>query len=319
MARKNLLQGLMDPAASPAPAKSDGETSRVDVTRPRYNSGAIGAVSQSISDLKARAVQEIDVRMIDGGGITDRLENDAGHAELVESLREYGQQVPVLLRPNPNDPERFQIVYGRRRVAALRELGVPVRALVRVLDDRALIVAQGQENSARRDLSFIEKVNFARQMRDMDYSRKVICDALHVDKTLISRMLSVADRIPEPLIHAIGAAPSVGRDRWLSLADLFIDSPLPLEAVVATANAGGETSDARFEALISAIKPGKTAKPPAPQKLAALTTRDGSALAKVQHKGTKLTLTFDQAEGFDEWLVNNLAELHAHWKSGSQD
>lgn len=56
----------------------------------------------------------------------------------------------MLLRPSPNDAERFQIVCGRHRVAALRELGQPVKALIRVLDDRAVILTQGQENTARR-------------------------------------------------------------------------------------------------------------------------------------------------------------------------
>jgi ParB family chromosome partitioning protein len=256
MARKNLLKGLMEEATSPAP--SDEET-RVDLAKPRYSSGAIGAVSQSISELKSRAVQEIDPRMVDDAGIKDRLDDPAGLDDLIASITEYGQQVPVLLRPNPIYPERYQVVYGRRRVAALKAMNQPVRALIRVLNDRDLIMAQGQENSARRDLSFIERVNFARQMQDMKYDRKVICDALHVDKTLISRMLAVADRVPEPLITAIGAAPSVGRDRWLKLAELLEGTALD-DAISA---AQGDTSDKRFDAVFAALSPSRP--PPAPQ------------------------------------------------------
>ena len=126
MARKDLLRGLID--APPAPP----EEQRVDTARPRYATGAIGAVSQSIADLRARAVQEIDPRVIDEGGIRDRLDEDAGLDALIASVRDYGQQVPVLLRPNPNDPERYQVVYGRRRVAALRALEQPVKALIRL-------------------------------------------------------------------------------------------------------------------------------------------------------------------------------------------
>ncbi|WP_282154052.1 plasmid partitioning protein RepB [Ruegeria atlantica] len=311
MARKNLLKGLME--APPAPA-SDDAPSRVDVARPRYGSGAIGAVSQSISDLKSRAVQEIDPRTIDDGGLRDRLEETTGLAELAQSIREYGQQVPVLLRPNPNDSERFQVVYGRRRVAALRELGQPVKALIRVLDDRAVILAQGQENSARRDLSFIEKVNFARQMQDMGYERKVICDALHVDKTLISRMLSVSDRIPEPVIQAIGAAPSVGRDRWLKLADL-----LPQDQMQSAINAAqGDTSDDRFEAVLTALTPHK---PPAPRTDVPLKGADGTALGQMRRSGTKAVLTLDikAAEGFEGWLAENISDLHHRWKTGRDE
>jgi len=303
MARKNLLQGLMD--SPPAP---QSDAARVDVAKPRYGSGAIGAVSQSISDLKSRAVQEIDPRMIDAGGLRDRLEENAGLDELIESIREYGQQVPVLLRPNPNDAERFQVVYGRRRVAALRQLGQPVKALIRVLDDQAVVLAQGQENTARRDLSFIEKVNFARQMQEMGYDRKVICDALHVDKTLISRMLSVADRIPAALIQAIGAAPSVGRDRWLKLADLLTSG----HEQAAIAAAQGDTSDDRFEAVLAALTP---RKPPAPRQDQPLLGSDGTALGQVRRSGTKAVLTLDskKAQGFDQWLIENISELHHRW------
>lgn len=327
MARKNLMKGLMDSAPAPTPSTPNSaptpapEATRVDVTRPRYATGAIGAVSQSISDLKSRAVQEVDPRMIDDGGLRDRLDETGGLSELMASISEYGQQVPVLLRPNPNDPERYQIVYGRRRVAALRALGQPVKALVRLLDDRALIVAQGQENSARRDLSFIERVNFARQMRDMGYERKVICDALHVDKTLISRMLSVADRIDATVIETIGAAPSVGRDRWLRLADLLAARP----GTDVTKLAQGDTSDQRFDALLDALLAPTTAKtadtssakaPPRPAP-ADLLGASGQPLGQVKRSKGKTTLTLNsaQADGFEDWLIDNIQELHARFTS----
>ncbi len=307
MARKNLLKGLMEGEAAPT---TPSVGTRVDVAKPRYSSGAIGAVSQSISDLKSRAVQEIDPRMIDAGGLRDRLDENGGLDELVASIEEYGQQVPVLLRPNPNYPERYQVVYGRRRVAALRRLERPVKALIRVLDDRELIVAQGQENSARRDLSFIERVNFARQMRQMGYERKVICDALHVDKTLISRMLSVADRIPEPLVNAIGAAPSVGRDRWLKLADQLAKSDLD----TAVTAAQGETSDLRFDAVSVALSPAP--KPAEPPQKALLSGAGGQALGEVKRSKGKTTLTLNTrtSEGFEDWLVDNISELHTQWQ-----
>lgn len=304
MARKNLLKGLME--GQPKPVAE----ARVDAARPRYTTGAIGAVSQSIADLKSRSVSDVDPRMIDQAGIQDRLESDDGDLQgLVESIRDYGQQVPVLLRPNPNDPERFQVVYGRRRVAALKILGEPVKALVRVLDDRALIIAQGQENAARKDLSFIEKANFARQMRDAGYDRKTICDALHMDKTLISRMLSVTDRVSIELIEAIGAAPSVGRERWLQLAGKISESSRAKPLVEA---ALGDTSDARFDAVMAELSTARAPAPPPKPVLAA----DGSEIGQCSRKPTKMVLTLDikAADGFDEWLVNNIAHLHSQWQ-----
>ena len=294
------MKGLMDePSTPPAPA------ARVDAAKPRYSKGAIGAVSRSIEDLKRRSILEVDARMIDNAGLQDRLDqNDKDLALLITSIETYGQQVPVLLRVNPNDPERYQVVYGRRRVAALKALGLPIKALIRDLDDKALILAQGQENTARKDLTFIEKANFARQMRDAGYDRKIIGDALAMDKTLISRLLSVADSVPLPLIEAIGSAPGIGRDRWLALAAKIEGRDLTKAAI-------GDTSDVRFEAVMQAMAQPKPAKPKA-QKQKTFVGETGIEMTRSAAK-TTLIIPAKTSEGFDDWLVENLAEIHQNW------
>ncbi|WP_375689924.1 plasmid partitioning protein RepB [Pseudooceanicola sp. LIPI14-2-Ac024] len=302
MARKDLLKGLMQPQEpkdeAPAPRP-----------QPRYTKGAIGAVSQSIAELKSRALEEVPADLIDSAGLRDRLGEDREEFErLKDSLRDYGQQVPVMLRHDPNYEGRYQVVYGRRRVAALKELGMPVKAMIRQINDRDLIVVQGQENANRRDLTFIEKANFARQMVALEFDRKVICDALNIDKTVISRMLQVADAVPLPLIQAIGPAPSAGRDRWLKLAQHIGDrDPAELGRALKA-----DTSDARFEEAFALVteKP-KPAPKPAPLEL----KRDGRTIATAKKAGTRTTLTFDakQADGFEDWLIENIAEIHRDW------
>ncbi len=297
MARKNLLEGLKKPIGSAPPAPS----------APRRKTGAIGAVSQSLADLKTRALIEVPAELIDDAGLKDRLDaKDDGLAELIESIRDYGQQVPVMLRQSPKSADRYEIVYGRRRVAALKALGKPVRAMLRDLDDRSLIVAQGQENAARKDLSFIEKANFAKQMQDAGFDRKVICDALHVDKTVVSRMLAVTGLLPQDLILAIGAAPSAGRDRWLALAKRLehrnIDEAIAL--------AQGPDSDARFLAVFDALAP-ERAKPATREVKA----DDGALLAQVTRRSGKAVMTVQEAD-FGDWIAENLARLHDEFKSG---
>ena len=92
MARKDVLKGLMTAATTPVEVPS--APSRLD-------RGAIGAVSRSFADLKARSVVEIDPGLIDAGGMADRLESDAeSDATLRQSIADHGQQVPVLVRPH---------------------------------------------------------------------------------------------------------------------------------------------------------------------------------------------------------------------------
>lgn len=295
MARKDLLKGLMagaGDATSPAPA-------------PRMTRGAIGAVSQSIADLQSRAMIDVPADMIDGAGLADRMEPDQGLDELAASIRDHGQQVPVMLRHSPNFEGRYEVVYGRRRVAALRRLGLPVRAMVRDLDDRALVVAQGQENSARRDLSFIEKARFAATMGRMGFDRAVICAALSIDKTVVSRMLAVIEAIPDAVVRAIGPAPSAGRDRWMALAGRSKDWA-PDDLIAA---AKGADSDARFAALFAATaSPGSTSRP-AP--LAA----KGVPIGQITRARGKARLEVDL--GFGDWLAAQIDRLHSDWQSAS--
>ncbi len=342
--RPGEVDGRQLSGAEVNPAGVDGrqlaEVDRPSARAPGF--GAIGAVGRSIADLKARALVEIDPGLIDPGGLADRIGADAEEdARLMESIREHGQQVPVLARPHPGAPGRYQIVYGRRRARALAALGRPVKALVRELDDRDLVLAQGQENSARRDLSFIEKANFARQMLVAGYDRATAQAALSTDKTQLSRMLSVTEKVPEEVILAIGAAHGIGRDRWCLLAELYTGvAPDEEEARAAAlaadggaAGAGGAeagTAEARFEALEAWLRVQAAPRPrPNPRRSAAraaepappeiLRAEDGTELAVLLRRPDRLALLLDAGDrGFGDWLTRNLAALHRNWRAAPE-
>lgn len=315
MARKNLLQGLMDQNTDSI------ETTLSIAPNKRPLKGAIGAVSQSIEALKARSLLDINPDLIDAGGLQDRLDNDdTDDAALLSSIKTYGQQVPILVRPHLSQEGRYQIVYGRRRVLAMRTLGRSVKALVRVLDDGALIMAQGQENSARKNLSFIEKANFAAQMRDAGYERKAICDALTIDKTVVSRMLLVVDRLGGDVIESIGSAPAVGRDRWTHLAELFAKQP----TASATINDAlfrlpqDTDSNQRFDAALRTVEvPLRVVKKDGAKQGQHNINQPNTSLilAHITKKTDKVIVTLPRADnnGFEEWLVENLDQVYHDW------
>lgn len=231
------------------------------------------------------------------------MEPEADLDALAASIRDHGQQVPVMLRHSPSHEGRYDVVYGRRRAAALRRLGLPVRAMVRDLDDHSLIVAQGQENSARRDLSFIEKARFAASMQRMGFDRQVICDALSIDKTVVSRMLAVVDRVPEEVLQAIGPAPLAGRDRWLALANRAKGWDVP--DLIAAAQ--GMTATRGLPPCSDALATPRPADPPAPL------VGDGVTLGTVQRRsGGRMRLDLDAGSG--GWLAAQIDRLHRDWQ-----
>lgn len=323
MARKGILTTTInkhtDQPAGKSAEKSASATARM---MPR---GAVGALQSSLSKLQENAVQEIDCALIDDAGYEDRLGLDsAAQKQLSESLRCYGQQVPVLLRPHPKQIGRYEIVYGRRRLQALKGLGQPVKALVRQLDDHALVMAQGQENTSRQDLSFIEKASFAAQLQEAGYERQTIAAALSIDQPMVSRMLKVGTAFPLPFLRQIGSAPGIGRERWMALAKAREDGAAANRASAFMNRPEFLTldSDARFDAVLARAqaKPDAKKTPAGPTKPRTLRTDDGKALADLRTttKGLALNIPSRTADGFDEWFNIHaevlLSELHTRWK-----
>ena len=317
MARKGILS-----SETKAPAPLQERPTPKPSTAPR---GAVGALQSSLTRLQENAVQDLDASLIDMAGVEDRLGVDnESQRKLEQSLRTYGQQVPVLVRPHPSQAGRFEIVYGRRRLKALKAIGVPVKAMVRHLDDHALVMAQGQENTARQDLSFVEKASFAAQLDESGHDRQTIADALTIDLPMVSRMLKVGNAFDLTFLRKIGSAPGIGRDRWLTLAKLVQDPAAKSLANDATTTDifSDLTSDERFESIFKAASNKPSPKAPAPAATEARTLRnqDGKTLAEVRRtpRGVSLNISAQTAGGFDEWLDTHaeelMREIHDRWR-----
>lgn len=269
MARKNLLESVLGDDGKRQPSKPS-----------RSNYGLKGASSQMKASLDTLAenakkiiegetIVEVNPDLIDISFIKDRLSgDDEEFQKLKRSVEDSTQQTPVLLRPHPDDANRYMIVFGHRRVRVARELNRPVRAVIKKLSNLEHVISQGQENTARSDLSFIEKALFAKRLMDDGYDRDIVKSALTVDTTLLSRMLSISQKVDETVIEAIGPAKSVGRDRWEAFKKLAI-LPANKKKILARINQLGFSeldSDKRFDDLLkivqtSKVKPKKPSKP----------------------------------------------------------
>jgi len=320
MARRNLFQ------PPPPPAPTGTEPAAGDQKSRFPNTGAMSGVKSTLKDLSSNAVREISVDMIEEGGPKDRLTfTDADVATLAQSIREHGQQVPIMVRPIADRPGHFRIVYGRRRLRALRALGLPAKALVRSLSDEQAILAQGQENAHRLDPSFIEKALFAAELVEGGYDPAVILDALAIDKPMLSRMTKVARAIPETVIQRIGSAHGIGRRRREELADRARDHGLDLQTIADEIGLDEvKTTDDRFlrlsDAVARRLQPQSGAKA-APSPALSVCLRDGTALAEVTETARALTVKLSKtnAPEFARWMRDNaeteLMRLYEAWRS----
>jgi ParB family chromosome partitioning protein len=256
---------------------------------------------------EGQTIIELDTDDVEPSFVQDRMEGDIDG--LLASMREQGQQVPVLVRPHPDFPGRYQIAFGHRRLRALKELGLKAKAIVRELTDEQLVIAQGQENNERQDLTFIEKARFAARLREK-FPRDVIIASLSVDKGDLSKMLAIIDSLPVDLVDAIGSAPGVGRPRWLELAELIENSPAPEDVVnyAMSADVKNLVSEDRFKAVVAHLRPRRAAKGAS----GLLATPSGVRLAEIKNNKSKLEITVDKKTSptFAAFILDRLPTLY---------
>lgn len=292
----------------------------------RVAAGAVRTMKETFSNIErenetlraqfadGEHVIEIDPSLIDPSPFADRFEHDddASFESLKQSIAERGQEIPVLVRTHASAPGRYQTAFGHRRIRAARQLSRLVKAIVRTLSDDELIIAQGVENSAREDLSFIERAVFALMLENAGRSRAVIQQSLAIDRAEASKLISVAKSVPDDLVRAIGKAPKIGRRRWQEFAEALND-----EAALTRAHATAALpifasldSDTRFARVFSVVNRQETNKVLTPPTLA-VKDAAGQILAQVRSndRDVKVTLAKSSGTAFAQFLVARLPDL----------
>ncbi|MBU2146970.1 MAG: plasmid partitioning protein RepB [Alphaproteobacteria bacterium] len=329
MARKNLFEVSPESTEAERVPQPLGRP-LLGLERSLRTASPVGAISQSLENINSRAqradeierrlaegqvIVELEPDLIDGSFVLDRLGvNNDDQTSLVGQIREHGQQVPILVRPNPQIEGRYQVAYGHRRLAAAKEIGRKVRAVVRDLTDEQLVVSQGQENNSRTDLSFIERSFFAARLEDRGFSREVIMASLGVDKAALSRMIALIKRLPPELIEAVGASPAFGRQRWAELADLLDEKGKRAKALklVREPDFLSNKSDVRFQVVYDLLK--VTRQKPHSEIWKAL---DGTRPVKVVETEGNISLVFNKSveSEFGPFVHERLQVLYDEFKS----
>lgn len=306
-------------------------------TKPGYGmTGAAKTVVRSIEDLaentkklmEGEVIVELDPRSLDVSFIADRLSDDVEeYQELKQAIKESGQSTPILVRPSSTDPQRYMVVFGHRRLKVAQELGIPVKAVVKKLDDIASAIAQGQENSARSNLSFIERAYFAQNLLASGMTKDVVRSSLSIDEAMLSKMLGVVDVVPTPIIKVLGAAKKIGRDKWLSLRQILLAPALLRVATdyVGTAEFLALGEESRFDDLhgyLTRYKNKSAAKKPKSSPSATeWKSSDSSLNFSMNAKSKKVAIELSNAEAkpFSDWLSSRMDRLYDEYRQSKTE
>ncbi len=114
-----------------------------------------------------------------------------------------GNVQPIRVRPSPDRPGEFEIIFGHRRHQACLQLGILVSALIGPANDKQLFAAMDRENRTREDLAPFEQGETYRLALDEGLypSLRQLASDLGVDKGNASKAIAIA-RLPSEVLSA---------------------------------------------------------------------------------------------------------------------
>lgn len=292
--------------ASNAPVESNHRAHR---SLPK---GTIGSIRAGLG-----GIQDIDTKFVIPWGPKDRLDLEltavnSGEVpqsilELVNSISTNGQQIPVLIRPSSEKDGQFEVIYGRRRIQACRELGIPVKALIRTLDDKEALLAKGLENANRAELSFYERARFAQAILEQGYERNIALQALSISKNTLSQFERITRLVPQSVGDEIGAAINSGRPKWMALATAFEKEQLVESKAADILKKCGQTisSDEKLDIVLASLKKRgpQERSPQGKALLPGVVIKIGKNALTVSVENTGKT------KGFSKWLDGHFEDL----------
>lgn len=145
-------------------------------------------------------IQSIELSLIDpplfNSRLTENLGTDAELKQLGDSLKERQlQPIGVVLH---SDGKRYRLVWGSRRTAAAKSVGMETIA-ADVLEDFSEAdeaIANGIENVRRKDLSTFETARLAAHLRDLKMSLDQVAAKLGLSKQHVSNLAICFQQLP---------------------------------------------------------------------------------------------------------------------------
>lgn len=127
-------------------------------------------------------------------------------AELASSIRQRGVLQPILVRPDPDAPDRYQIIAGERRWRAAKQAGLDeIPAVIRDTDDLELLEIGIIENVQRENLNPLEEAEaYGALMNRFGRTQESLAENVgksraHISNTI--RLLNLSERSREHLRH----------------------------------------------------------------------------------------------------------------------
>ena len=168
-------------------------------------------------------------------------------AELVHSIREFGVLQPIVVRPHPDLPDKYELVMGERRLRATKAAGLDsIPAVVKDTANEAMLRDALLENLHRSQLNPLEEASAYQQLlADFGITQEELASRIGRSRPQISNTLRLL-KLPEPVQLRVAAGVlsagharailSLGEiDQMQRFADKIVNEELSVRAAEAIA------------------------------------------------------------------------------------
>ncbi len=145
--------------------------------------------------------RDIDIDLLEANPDQPRKSfSEESIQELAESITAKGLIQPIVVRPSPQTPGKYQIVAGERRYLACKKAGISkVKVIVTELSDEDALIIGLIENLQREDLNCIEEAEaYSRLKQNLNLTQEELAREIGKSRSYVAntlRLLSLEEEI----------------------------------------------------------------------------------------------------------------------------
>lgn len=236
-------------------------------TRPAAQPAAQAQPGQEAAQTASGGASEIAIDLIRRNPAQPRRTfTEENLRELADSLKAKGVLQAILVRPDPKEPGKYQIIAGERRWRAARMAGLTsIPAVVRNVDELELLEIGIIENVQRSDLNPIEEAEaYEALMKRFGRTQESLASSVgksraHITNTLRLLQLPEAARlhVREGRVSAGHARAALGAPDPEALLELAVEKGLSVREVEARAREARDHAPIETKSMDSLTPPVK--------------------------------------------------------------
>lgn len=133
-----------------------------------------------------------------------RIQHAQQQKRLLASLASSGQQTPIVVVPLDSEPNRYVVIDGHKRVAALQQLGRDtVEALLWPMTEAEALVLNRSSRWAKRDSALEEGWLLTDLQQRFGYGLEELARQFDRSVSWVSRRLALVELLPESVQHQV--------------------------------------------------------------------------------------------------------------------